>query len=285
VALMPVRVGSRILGLIHVADYQEDMVPLSLVEVLEKVGMWLGQALKRLQAEERNRALSHELMRAQEQERQKISRELHDSVAQELAALKILLENLALKMPNIPGVAINLKISELLQGLQRSLSSVRNLSYGLRPPDLEHLGLVQAIQRYCEEITARTGLHIDFSAAGIESGHLTYETAITLYRIVQEGLTNVWRHAQADNVTLKLVASFPQIILRLEDDGQGFDVAGQEASMTRENQLGLVGMRERVALLGGEMDLQSEAQKGTKITIKIPWNSEGPSGPEEDSHR
>jgi signal transduction histidine kinase len=274
VALVPLRVGSQILGLLHVADFQKDMVPLRLVEVLEKVGMRLAQALKRLQAEENIRALSHELMKAQEQERQKISRELHDSVAQELAALKIGLENLPEKSLGKPVEEVDSRIPELLQRLQRTLSSVRTLSYDLRPPDLEHFGLVQAIGLHCEEFMARTGVKVDLRTAGMEAADLDYDLAINLYRIIQEGLTNVWRHAQARNVRIRLVASFPKIILRLEDDGQGFDVSGQKTSMTQEKHMGLLGMRERVALLGGEMSIESQLGKGTKITIEVPWKGE-----------
>ena len=284
VALVPLRVGSQMLGLIHVADSQEDMVPLRLVEELEKVGMRLGIALRRLQAEESIRTLSHELIKAQEQERQKISRELHDSMAQEIASIKVGLENLLVDLPGKLVEELNPRISGLLQGLQKTLTSIRTLSYDLRPPDLEHFGLVQAIKTHCEEFTARTGIKVDFMAAGIEAGHLDYDAAINFYRIIQEGLTNVWRHSQAVNVNLRLVASFPKIILRLEDDGQGFDVMEQEASRHGDKHMGLLGMRERVALLGGEMKIESQLEKGTKISIEIPWRGEDLGTKEEAPH-
>lgn len=284
VALVPLRVGSQMLGLIHLADFQEDMVPLRLVEELEKVGMRLGEALRRLQAEENIRTLSHELIKAQEQERQKISRELHDSAAQELSALKIGLENLQDNLPEKSVEEFNLRISQLLQQLHQTLNSIRTLSYDLRPPDLEHFGLVQSIKTHCEEFTARTGIKVDFMAAGIEAGHLDDDAAINFYRIIQEGLTNVWRHTQAMNVTIRLVASFPKIILRLEDDGQGFDVMEQQASRQGDKQLGLLGMRERVALLGGKIKIESQREKGTKISIEIPWKGEELGAKEEAPH-
>jgi signal transduction histidine kinase len=283
-ALVPLRVGNQTLGLIRLADGKEGMVPLRLVEELEKGGMRLGQALKRLQAEENIRALSHELMQAQEQERQKISRELHDSVAQELAALKIGVENLGSSSLGKPGEEADTKISELLHLLQRTLTSVRVLSYDLRPPDLEHLGLVSAIKLHCEEFAARTGIQVDFRAAGMEAAPLGYEAAINLYRIIQEGLTNVWRHAQATVVNIRLVASFPKIILRLEDNGKGFDVSGEEGRIDRGNRLGLLGMRERVSFLGGEMKVDSQPQKGTRISIEIPWKEEDHGSNEEALH-
>jgi signal transduction histidine kinase len=284
VALVPLRVGSQLLGLIHVADSQADMVPLRLVEELEKVSMRLGQALKRLQAEENIRTLSHELIKAQEQEKQRISRELHDSAAQELSVLKIGLENLQHDLSEKSVEESSLRISQLVQKLQQTLSSIRTLSYDLRPPDLEHFGLVQVIKTHCEEFTARTGIKVDFMAAGIEAGHLDDDAAINFHRIIQEGLTNVWRHSQAMNVNIRLVASFPKIILRLEDDGQGFDVMQQEASRHGDKHLGLLGMRERVALLGGAMKIESQRNKGTKISIEIPWKGEDLGAKEEAPH-
>jgi signal transduction histidine kinase len=229
----------------------------------------------RKEAEESIRHLTHELMRAQEQERKRISLELHDTVAQELASLKIGLENLRDHSRAIADEKASSQVAVLLEMLQQPLNSIRNLSYNLRPPDLEHLGLVQAIRMHCEEVAARSGLHLDFNAAGVEAARLDYEAAINLYRIIQEGLANARRHAGAENVSIKLVASHPKIILRLEDDGQGFQVAELAASNKPDRRLGLLGMKERVAFLGGEMQLESQLNKGTRIIIEIPWSREG----------
>lgn len=271
-ALVPLRPGPRALGLILAADESENMISPQKVEDLERAAVYLETSLEKLHAEENIHILSQELMRAQEHERQRISRALHDSVAQELAALKIGLENLR------AGLAENTeagqKLAELSEKLQKTLDSVRNLSYVLRPPDLEHFGLVQAIRLYCEEVAARTGLVIDFRAAGIEAVRLDYDTAINFYRIVREGLANVEKHARATKVIIRMVASFPKIILRLEDDGQGFVVGEQEAAAARGRRMGLLGMRERVALLKGQMSIESQPYKGTKISIEIPWDGE-----------
>lgn len=239
---------------------------------------------ERKQAEESIHYLTHELMMAQEQERHKISLELHDTVAQELVSLKIGLGNLRRDLSRNPVSDLSQNFSELSEMLQKSLESIRALCYNLRPPDLEHLGLVQAIQEHCEEIAAQTGLHIDFKAAGIEDANLNYETAINLYRIVQEALANTWRHARAINVGIRLVASYPKIILRLNDDGQGFNVAEKAALNQTGRRMGLLGMKERVAFLEGEMQLESESGKGTKIIIEIPWSREGHGAEEKASN-
>jgi len=269
VALVPVRLGPRIMGLLQAADPRQNLVTARKVEDLERAAVYLGTALEKLKAQESIHVLSQELLRAQEHERQRISRELHDSIAQELAALKITMENLRAELSERPELSQKLwQVSEKLQG---TLNSVRNLSYILRPPDLEHLGLVQAIRRRCEEVAARTGLQIDFRAAGMEAVTLDYDTAINLYRIVREGLTNVERHARAAKANIRLVASFPKIILRLEDDGQGFEAIEPGVPTAPGKRMGLLGMKERVALLGGQMNIETQPNKGTKITVEIPW--------------
>ncbi len=242
----------------------------------------LSDITERIQAEISVRYLTHELMRAQEQEKHKISMELHDTVAQELVALKIGLENLRDSAP-VPEEKISTQAAALLDILQPALNSIRTLSYNLRPPDLEHLGLVQATRNHCEEVAARSGLNIDFNAAGVEAALLEYESAINLYRIIQEGLANVWRHAGAKNVSIRIVASHPKIILRIEDDGHGFEATEKVAPDRRGRRMGLLGMRERVAILGGEMHLESQPNKGTKIFIDIPWSREGHGAKEKDS--
>jgi PAS domain S-box-containing protein len=236
-------------------------------------------------ANESIRRLTHELMRVQEQERRKIALELHDTVAQELAALKIGLENLRRSPQATSGEEVSCQVAVLLKLLKQSLTSIRTLSYNLRPPDLEHLGLEKALQMHCEEVAARTGLMIDFCSAGIDSAHLNYEVAINLYRIIQEGLANVARHAWAENVSIRLVASHPKIILRLEDDGQGFEVSKTMAPGRVDRGMGLSGMRERVAVLGGEMEVSSRRGHGTRIKIEIPWRGDSHGAEEKDSHR
>jgi PAS domain S-box-containing protein len=223
-------------------------------------------------AEENINFLTHELMRIQEQERHKISLELHDTVAQELASIKINLEILRENLWEAPDEQVCAQFAVILGKLKNSLNSIRTLAYNLRPPDVEHLGLAQAIRTQCEEVACKTGLHIDFKTAGIKAIHLDYDTAINLYRIVQEGLSNVWRHARAKEVSIRLIASYPKIILRLEDDGKGFEVAEKLALSTLDRGMGLLGMKARVAFLGGKMWIESQQKKGTKIKIEIPWS-------------
>jgi signal transduction histidine kinase len=273
VALVPLRVDGRILGLIHVADPRENQVPLWLVQDLEAAALRLAPALERLWALQNIRTLTHELIRLQERERLSLSRELHDSLAQDISALKIDLDTMPEDLPSGTRDAFGPRLSRLSRRLQGVLEGVRDLAYDLRPPLLDQFGLVRAIQSYCEDFTQRTGVPVDFLTAGIDDSRLDPDTSITLYRLVQEGLTNVRKHAQGTQATVRLVASHPHLILRIEDDGRGFEVAERQMAAVAERRLGLLGMAERVSLLGGKMEIASRPGRGTRLAIKLPAGS------------
>jgi signal transduction histidine kinase len=221
-------------------------------------------------AEEHIHILSQELMKAQESERQMISRELHDRVAQELSAVKIGCETLFDNQPATPP-EIRRRISEMSITLQESIKAVRDLSYDLRPPVLDEMGLVQTLFQYCHDFSENNGINVDFHSAGMKGLKLDFDTEINLYRLIQEGLVNIKKHADASNVTVKLVAAFPNIILRIKDNGRGFDVQKRLATITKEKRMGIRSMEQRVKLLQGEMEIQSRLMQGTKISIKLPY--------------
>jgi PAS domain S-box-containing protein len=221
-------------------------------------------------AEERIRTLSQELMKVQEKERQRISRDLHDRVAQDLSTLKIGCETLFDDQPIVPS-DIRERVSQLSKIIEGSIKDVRNLAYALRPPSLDQLGLVQTVSQYCEDFSDETGVSADFYSAGMDNVKPDLDTQINLYRLIQEALSNVRKHADASRASVRLVPSFPNIILRIEDDGRGFDVAARLAAAHDEKRLGLLSMKERVALLGGTMEIQSRPGQGTKIFIELPY--------------
>jgi len=224
---------------------------------------------KQKRAEEHIRRLSQQLLEVQEMERQLISRELHDRVAQDLSASKISCDTLMDDQSTVSPV-LKQRIFELSAALERSIMAVRDLSYELRPPGLETMGLGQTFYQYCKDFSSRYGIEIDFQCAGMESLKLDANAEINLYRMVQEGLNNVLKHAEAAQVRVKLVAAYPDIILRIEDNGKGFDVESRLISATDERRMGLRSMQERTALLGGEMTIQSSSGHGTKICIRFP---------------
>ena len=225
---------------------------------------------ERKEAEEHIHALTQQLMKAHEDERQMISRELHDRIGQDLSMLKIGCDTLFDDHPEVhPGM--RQRISELTKILHGSIMAVRDLAYDLRPPSLDQLGLARTIFQYCEDFSEKTGLSVDLKAAGVDDLRIDFDTEINLYRMVQEGLININKHADARQATIRLVASFPNIILRIEDDGQGFNVEDRLAAVSNEKRMGLRSMEERVGLLGGKMRIHSRPTEGTKIFIEVPF--------------
>jgi PAS domain S-box-containing protein len=230
----------------------------------------MADITERIASEERVHQLSQQLIQAQEDERQMISRELHDTVAQDLSVAKMACDLIYAELSSKRQPEAD-RIQKICDALQKTILDVRNMAYELRPPGLRELGLVEMIYQFCEEFTQTWGLPVDFQSAGLKNLKLDYGIQINLYRLVQEGLTNIRKHAAAGRAALKLTAAFPNIILRVEDNGRGFDVDARAAAAGQEKRMGLRSMQERVSLLNGEMKLQSKPGRGTKVFIKLPF--------------
>jgi len=222
------------------------------------------------ESEERIHKLSQQLIEAHENERQMISRELHDRVAQDLSTLKIISETFFDSQPGVSS-EIKQKVAEFSSLLDRTILAVRDLTYDLRPPGLGDMGLMAGLLMYCEEFAENSLLKVDFQAHGLDQLTLAFDTEINIYRLVQEGLNNIRKHADASKAIVRLVGSFPNLILRIEDDGKGFDVEERARTADSEKRMGLRSMGERVNLLRGRMKIQSRLNKGTKIEIKLPY--------------
>lgn len=225
---------------------------------------------ERKQAEAQIHNLTQQLIKTQENERRMISRELHDRIGQDLSMLKILCGNLFDNIAEVP-FEMRQKIFQLSKILQDSINSVRDIAYNLRPSSLDQLGLVRTIYQYCEDFSKKTDLNVDFNSAGMDEIDLDFDTEINLYRLVQESLNNIMKHADAKQVTVKLVASFPKIILRIEDDGKGFHIKNRLLEAANDKRMGIRSMQERVSLLGGSIRINSYPGKGTKILIDVPY--------------
>lgn len=212
--------------------------------------------------------LTRRIIQVQEEERRRIARDLHDSVAQDLSALKITCGTL-LEGP-VPASVLRAKIQEISLVLQQCIEAVKNIAYELRPPILDELGLPTALYRHCEEFQRKTGIEVDFFSAGLAGIPLDSETEINLYRLVQEALSNVLKHASARNVVIRLVASFPDIIMRVEDNGVGFELEKEGNQETKC--MGLRSMEERVLLMGGNLRIITGPGDGTALVIRVPFN-------------
>jgi signal transduction histidine kinase len=236
----------------------------------------LGNAMLYRELEQANldtQQLTRRLIKIQEDERHKVSRDLTDNVAQIISSAKVISETLFDDQSQVaPGMRS--KAAELTHRLQTSIRAIRRLSEELRPPSLDQLGLVSSVYSLCREFYRQRGLKIDFYSAGLDQMRLDFEIEINLYRIVQEALENVVKHARTSEATVRLLASFPNIILRIEDNGCGFEIATDLPLNLGARGVGLKGMQERAKLLRGKLKIHSRAGEGTRILVVVPYTQE-----------
>ena len=211
-------------------------------------------------------ALSQRLMKAQEEERLHLSRELHDESGQLLAALMVEL-GLLERDADHPDI-IHDRIAELKRTTNEIQDNLHKLAVNLRPASLDHLGLVTALQQYVDEFSRQYSINVEFEAIGMKGKRLPIEVETALFRVVQESLTNVVLHAQAAYVDVLISLQNGQVIIIVEDNGIGFI----PTSPIVEDHLGLFGMRERIEMLGGKFTIESSPGKGTTVKAEVPYD-------------
>jgi PAS domain S-box-containing protein len=217
-------------------------------------------------AEESRTQLLHRLINAQEEERRRIAREMHDQFGQELSALS--LELSALKHGSGEPDELGERFKALEEIATQLNADADFLVWELRPTVLDDLGLLAALTNYVKRWSKHFGIPAELHVGGMEKERLTNEFEITLYRITQEGLTNIAKHARAENVSILLERRNDHVSLIVEDDGVGFD--GEQAFDTVKRGFGLLGMRERAMLVGGTFGIESAPGSGTTLIIRIP---------------
>ncbi len=228
------------------------------------------------QLEERNlqlRALSKRAINAQEEERKRIARSLHDDTGQALSMLIIHLEQLQDRLPT-DAAEIRKKLDASHQIATLALAELRNIVYGLRPTILDDLGLIPAIRWYARSHLEEAGIRLEFCIP--ENGlSLPPQLNSTLFRIAQEGINNVLRHSQAKSVRISLSDQDNEICLHIEDDGRGFDLIKTSEQALRLQRLGLLGIQERADLVGGKVTVDSLPGQGTSLQVNLPITSRG----------
>lgn len=203
-------------------------------------------------------------LNAEEEERKRIARELHDDTAQSLAALLIRLRLLrTVDDPNARDAALE----DMRKDVSASLERVRRFARGLRPPALEDLGLIPALESHVRALSESVGVPIRMHAEGT-AGNLSSQAELALYRIAQEATSNAIRHAKPSQVQIFVRPTHDTVVLVVEDDGIGFDLA--EVAGRSQGSLGLFGMRERAAYVGGRVEIQSRPDAGTRVIATIP---------------
>ena len=212
---------------------------------------------------ERLQSLSRQLVEVQEAERRGIARELHDEIGQLLTGLKLLLD----MSTRVRGDAVKARLGEAQSLANELMTRVRELSLDLRPAMLDDLGVLPALLWHFERFTELSKVRVLFRHSGLEGQRFSPEVETAAYRIVQEALTNVARHAKVAEVAVRLWVDENTLDLRIEDRGAGFD---PEATLSAAASSGLAGMRERAALLGGRLTVTSTPGSGTQVMAELP---------------
>ena len=269
VAVIPLRYGKKTLGAIHLADERAGIMLLKTAEFIEAMSILIGEAIHRFdlednlrESENRLRHLSSQLLTAQENERKRIARELHDSIGQSLAATKFILEKKLSQFDKgmaPPGVALE----DVIPMIQNAIEESRRISMDLWPSVLDDLGILSAISWFCRQF------EIVYSSISIEKqldmqeDEVPVPLKVVIYRVLQETLNNIAKHSQADRVYISLWKQDGKIELTIEDNGIGFDLE------TSRKGLGLVSMKERIEFSGGSLAVESDLKLGT--TIRATW--------------
>lgn len=271
--VVPLIVGSGVVGCLSVGTvrathrWHDELIPR-----LQLLAQVFAHALDRQrtaravgEGEEQVRSLAGRLMTAQEEERRRIARDLHDDVNQELAALSIALSALAGRLPTGATPDLQGEVTGLQQRTAELSEAIRHLSHELHPGALPHVGLVAALRGYCRTFEREHGLAIAFQADGTLDD-VPSDLALCFYRVTQEGLGNAVKHAAARHVRVTVGRDGSNVTLIIADDGRGFDLVEARG----RSGLGLISLDERVRLAGGRLTIATNHQRGTELRIVVP---------------
>lgn len=287
VAIVPVRYRDEILGAIHLADERPGSLSPRMAEFIEMMAGIVGEAVHRFnleaelrQSEARLRQVSIELLNAQENERKRISREIHDSIGQCLNAIKYRVEDVLLRKRK---AEMEERLRNLVPIVQEAVEETRRIQTALRPPILDDLGILATLNWFLREFenTYRgIKVHRTFS---VEEAEIPEALKTVIYRVAQEALNNVAKHSRAKRVSLSLVRNGDRLELSIRDNGVGFESAPVVEPEGKRKGMGMTSMRERVSLSGGAFSVVSAPGAGTTVTAS--WEVESTTGRPEPTQR
>jgi signal transduction histidine kinase len=261
---VPLKVEGRTIGVLSASSStkrrftENDLDLLSVVAIRVAPAIERGRLMETIRAaRERLASLSRRLLSVQEEERRRLSIELHDELGQILTAVKI----------NLGSTPVQL--GEALETVDQAMQTVRDLALDLRPAMLDDLGLPAALRWYADRFAQQAGVQTHLAIE--EVPHLDSGIATACFRVAQEALTNVLRHAGAANVWIELTRAPAELTLSVRDDGAGFDVTSARVRAARGASLGLIGMEERASLAGGSLEIRSAPGKGTEVRARFPF--------------
>ncbi len=228
-----------------------------------------SEMLERKRAEQATRRLSRRLINTIEEERKRIAQDLHDEFGQALTGVQIGLNSLKNAVPADASAAA--KCQELIESIQSMGDSIDRVASDLRPATLDHLGLVPAVKSYLEDFEQRTpGLEVEFHAVGLKN-RLDSAIELVCYRVIQESLTNIVKHAKASRAEIQITVSHPKVIVTIKDNGIGFDQQDAfQNSVVGVGGVGLSGMQERVASVRGTLEARRQKGGGSMVRVKLP---------------
>jgi PAS domain S-box-containing protein len=264
---------NRPFGILGVYTTKRRAFTMDDIHFLQSVANILATATERKRTEESRTRLIERVMSAQEEERRRIARELHDETGQSLTSLllglRLIGDTRTLKKAET-------QVSQLRHITVQILDNLRRLARGLHPSILDDLGLVLALTRYATDYAQSHGITVSLEAEGLGSSRLPSAVETALYRIMQEALTNIARHAAAKTIKIALTRQLAGVHMTVEDDGCGFDVETTIRTSNTSGHLGLYSMRERAMLLGGSVTIDSTRGKGTTVSVRIPLEGRTP---------
>lgn len=267
-------VGGYLLLLVRRTDQVERLVASRTHELRKAHDRLLSEVAERTHAEAAARRLSREALSIQEEERRRLSRELHDEAGQSLTGLGLHLSLLCADVPQAHA-PLRQRLREAAVLANGTAERMRLLARGLRPPGLDTLGLNASLRGLCHEVRRQTGVPVEYT--GTEAVVLPDAVAICLYRILQEALTNAVKHARATRIEVVLQEDAEAVTLTVTDDGCGFDAATVSSASQAAGGIGLVGMRERLENLGGCLQIDSRRGQGTCVIAQVPVAGEASS--------
>jgi signal transduction histidine kinase len=276
-AVIPISYQGRILGVIHLADEKEGMIPPMTVEFIESMAPLIGEAVNRFNLEDelresegRLRHLSSELITVQENERKRIALEIHDSLGQSLSAIKFKVSSAMQDLLNHKAKTGIKHFEDLVPIVQEGIEEARRLQMDLRPSILDDLGISATISWFCRQFQKtypdiRIEPRID-----IDEETAAKSLKVVIYRVLQEAMNNIAKHSGASLVSLSLTQGEDRVALTIQDHGQGFNLSERPSAKGPQRGLGLTSMRERTELSGGTFSIESVKDRGTMIQISWP---------------
>ncbi|WP_082927876.1 sensor histidine kinase [Paenibacillus oryzisoli] len=241
---------------------------------LEYLSGDLNQLTRIIESAKNRQLLGLKIILAQEEERKRIAREIHDGMAQTLANVVLRTEIAHRMLVKEDISAVKDELVDLKGQVRNGLEEVRKIIFNLRPMALDDLGIVPTLRKYVQDFEDKHRIHTQFNLVGKET-RIPSGLEIAIFRLVQEALSNINKHAKATFLSVELTLEPDQVQIYVVDNGIGFDVPLTEQRIAKGNNFGLLGMRERVELLEGTMVLESEKDSGTKITMLIPIGGVG----------